>query len=467
MPRYALWLAIQHYHTCYPRCVKTINVKTISTMLCFASLLTLLLMPFGMAQVTNSVWIVPIETEITTATAQYVKSRVERANREQPLALVFYINTPGGQILAAESIVNSILQQAQVPTIAVVANAISAGAIIAMSAEQVAMLPGSTIGAATVINAFTGQTADEKIQSVWRNQFRSVAEARGRNATVAEGMVSQRIEIPGLSTSEELITLSAAQAVEYNIADIQANTLIDALNQLGYSGVELERLEPNLAERLGTALSNPLIAALLLVIGVGGLLIELLSPGFGFPGIIGVVALAVLAIGAFVATPASIFDVMLILGGMLLLLVELLVIPGFGVAGVLGVVAIIAGIIRIFPFEYQWAFVLGYASLFGAILTIALFWMLPNSRLTRVFALSTRLSNPVGTDREQARLVASYDYLVNQEGVATSDLRPAGVARFDSDRIDVVTEGDFIAIGSRIRVVYVNGMRVVVRKIED
>lgn len=423
---------------------------------------------FGQAQtVTNSVWLIPIETEITTATAQFVASRVERANKERPLALVIYLDTPGGQIIAAEHIVNSILQDSQVPTLSVVSNAISAGAIIAMSAEQVAMLPGSSIGAATAINAFTGENAGEKINSVWRNQFRSVAEARGRNADVAEGMVSTRIEIPGLSTSEELITLSSAQAVEYDIADIQANNLTDALEKFGYGGVAVERLEPNLAERLGGSLANPLIAAALLVLGIGGILIEAFSPGFGLPGVIGVLALVALGAGAFIATPAGTLDMILILAGVLLLVLELLVIPGFGVAGVLGLAAIVIAIVRIFPNDNQWAYVLGYTAIFGAILTFVLFWMLPNSRFVRIFALNTRLANTPGNDSKSARLVASYDYMLGQRGIALSDLRPAGVATINNERRDVVTEGDFIANGTEIEVILVQGSRIVVKAVAN
>ena len=71
---------------------------------------------------TGAVWLVPIDTEITPATAQFVRSRVERANRERPLALVFYVDTPGGQVGAMQRIVGSILNDAQVPTVAVVKN---------------------------------------------------------------------------------------------------------------------------------------------------------------------------------------------------------------------------------------------------------------------------------------------------------------------------------------------------------
>lgn len=428
----------------------------------FISLIVYLFFSFGLGQNSTEVWMIPIDTEITTATAQYVKARVQRANAEQPLALVIYLDTPGGQIIAAERIVNSILQDARVPTIAVVSNAISAGAIIAMSAEQVAMLPGSSIGAATAINAFSGENAGEKINSVWRSQFRSVAEARGRNPDVAAGMVSKRIEIPGLSTTDELITLTASQAIKYNIADIEANNINDALEQLGYGGVELVTLGPNLAERFGGFLANPLIAALLLAVGIGGILIELFAPGFGLPGIIGTLALVALAAGAYFATPATTLDVMLILIGGILLVLELLVIPGFGIAGILGLAAIAVAVIKIFPDGYQWVYVLGYTTIFGAILTIILFWLLPNSRFMKLFALNTDLGNK---DNLNYKKTLNFDQLLGKEGLATSDLRPAGLATIDNHRVDVVTEGDYISNGSKIKVIDVSGTRIVVKKV--
>jgi membrane-bound serine protease (ClpP class) len=414
----------------------------------------------------NRVWVLPIEGEITTATAQFVSSKIEQANREQPLALVLYIDTPGGQVLAAERIVNIILNDTQVPTIAVVANAISAGAIIAMSAEQLAMLPGGSIGAATAINAFTGQDAGEKVNSYWRSQFRSVAEARGRNADVAEGMVSARIEIPGLSTSEELITLSADRAVEFDIADIKASSLSDALQQLGYGGVETVRLEPNLAERLGGWLANPIVAALLLVVGIGGIIFEAVTPGFGLPGAIGVIALVLLASGLFIATPAGTVDIVLMIAALVLLLLELLVFPGFGIAGILGIAALVIAVVRIFPNDNQWAYVLGYTAIFGAVLLVGLFWLLPNSPLFKRFALTTRLDNQPGTTPLQGHSVASYDYLLNQTGVASTDLRPAGIATIAGERVNVVTEGDFVPNGTPVTVMRVDGNRVVVRKVQ-
>lgn len=426
------------------------------------------------AQDTNAVWILPIDTEIMPATAQFVASRIQRANEERPLALLLRIDTPGGRVDSMQRIVNAVMNDAQVPVLAVVENAYSAGALIAMAAEQLAMLPGSSIGAALPIMVGAGgaDPVDEKFTSAVRGQFRSVATARGRDPQVAEAMVDPSIELPGLSARGELVTLTADEAVENDIADLVARDLPDALRSFGYGGSSTVVLERNLTERIGTWLAGPIIAGILLVLGVGGLLLELFTPGFGIPGAIGVIALALFATSAFVATPAGVVDVLLIMGGLLLLALEAFVIPGMGVAGLLGIAMIIAAVIRIFQGDA--VTVLATTALGGGIVLALMLWLLPNSRIGRMLTLSERIGGTTaaagaggGTiDPAQAKLVGDRSDLLGRTGVALSDLRPAGVARFGDERVDVVTEGDYIAYGSAIRVLRTEGTRVTVRAVE-
>lgn len=428
-----------------------------------AALLVSLLLAAPATAATNEVWVVPIDSQINSATTAFVRNRVRLAADEQPLALVFYLDTPGGAVNAMQDIVGIILHDTTVPTIAVVQNAFSAGALIAMSAEHLAMLPGASIGAALpILSTPTGiQAVDEKFSSALRGEFRSVAEARGRNATVAEGMVDPKVEIPGLSTAAELVTLTSRQAVEHGIADVEASTLDAALAVFGFAGAKTVTLEPGLAERLASILSQPLVAAALIVLGIGGLLIEAFTPGFGIPGAIGLISLAVFAAAAYFANPLGLLDVAILVVGIVLLAVEVFLLPGFGVAGVLGVAAIIVALIRIF--EEGVIPVLGYSVLFGGVLLGVLLWLLPNSRLAAAFRLTARIATPdggsltFGGDRKD---------LVGQEGLALSDLRPAGVARFGTDRVDVVSEGDFVNAGATLRVLRVEGNRITVRAVD-
>ena len=423
-----------------------------------ALLLALLSTSSAAVQTPRAVWTIPIDTQITAATVQLVEARLARAADEQPLAVVFEIDTPGGAVVAAEEISNAILN-APVPTIAVANQALSAGALIAMSAEQLAILPGGTIGAATAINGLTGETASEKINSVWRGQFRAVAEARGRNARVAEGMVSARVEIPGLSTSEELVTLTAAQAVEYNIADLQADSLRDALAQLGYGDVTLQTLTPTPWERFTGALSNPLVAAILLAVGVIGIVVEIFTPGFALPGTVGVVALLLFFAGSFAANPPGLLDVGLLLSGAVLIALELFLIPGFGLFGVAGFALLAWGVARIF--QGDTLTMLGYTTIIGGLLLGLAFWLLPNSRLARPLTLSARLGhNPDDAPPQPSQTPRD---LLGETGVALTDLRPAGTAHIALRRVDVTSEGGYVAKGSDVTVVRVEGNRVTVR----
>jgi membrane-bound serine protease (ClpP class) len=423
--------------------------------------------PAAAQQASNAVWLVPIETEITAATAQFVRARVDRANRELPLALVFYLDTPGGQISAMQRIVEDVLNRSQVPTLAIVRNAYSAGALIAMAAEQVAMLPGSAIGAATpiLVTPIGISPVDEKMSSAMRGEFRAVAEARGRDARIAEGMVDARIELPGIASGDELITLTGAQAVEYGIADIEARTVQEALERFGYAGVRIERLEPNLTERVGTWLAAPVIVAILLVLGVGGLLLEFFSPGFGIPGGIGLLALALLGLTAVVATPAGPLDLLLILAGIVLLAVEALLIPGFGVAGVLGIGVLAFAVFRVF--QESWLMVLGTSTVLAGALLAVLLWYLPYSRVASRLRLATRIGRTPFDPTVTPGRAGERSDLVGLEGIALTDLRPSGLARVGDERVDVVTLGDFISNGTPIRVVRVAGNRVTVRAIEN
>ena len=428
------------------------------------------------AQDAGSLWILPIDTEITPATVQFVATRVDRANEVGPLGILLRIDTPGGRVDSMQKIVDILMNEARVPVLAVVENAFSAGALIAMSAEQLAMLPGASIGAALPIAVGLGGASpvDEKFTSAVRGQFRSVAQARGRDPQVAEAMVDPTIDIPGLSASGELVTLSAEEAVDRGIADVVARDLQDAMRAFGYGGVPTVVLERNLTERIGTWLAGPIVAGILLVLGIGGLVLEFFTPGFGIPGAIGVIALALFATTAFVATPAGTVDLLLILGGVLLLAVEAFVVPGFGVAGVLGLAAIGAAIIRIF--QEDAVAVLATTAVGGGVLLGLLLWLLPTSRFGKIFTLSDRIGGSVAgagaaggggfTDPELAKLVGDRSDLGGQAGVALSDLRPAGVARFGDERVDVVSEGDFISAGSRIRVLRTEGTRVTVRALE-
>jgi membrane-bound serine protease (ClpP class) len=402
--------------------------------------------------------IVPISGEINAASAAALERRLEQAEQRGAAVVVLDIDTPGGEVGSAIRMADAILNAAT-PSLAVVTNAFSAGALIAMSGEQVAMLPGSEIGAALPISG-TGQAIEgvvgEKINSALRAKFRSVAETRGRPADLAEAMVNPNKVVPGVKERGDILTLTATDAVKLGVANLQARSLEDAVRSAGYANLRLERLELTSAERVGAFLTNPIIAAVLLAIGVIGLLIEVLHPGVALPGLIGAAALIAYFGGSFLLGNASGVAFLLFVAGLLLLAAEVTVIPGFGLAGVAGFASILASIYL--SFGDQFALVAGISVVMIGVGVALTFWLLPNSQFAQRFALNESLAGNL-SEPGRERLVGRY-------GRAISDLRPAGVADLDGERVDVVTEGEFLDHDTLLEVTRVEGRRVVVRALK-
>jgi membrane-bound serine protease (ClpP class) len=406
--------------------------------------------------------IIKIEGEINPALATFLERQLDAAEAANVPVVVLDVDTPGGRVDSAIAMSDRIVASS-VPTVAVVTNAFSAGALIAMSAESVAMLPGSEIGAALPITgageALQG-VVGEKINSALRTKFRSVAETRGRNADAAEGMVNPNKVIPGLKQKGEILTLTSSDAVKYKVANLEARTMEEAVKAAGFSKVKLERVQLSTAEQLGGFLAQPIVAAILLAIGVIGILIELLHPGVALPGVIGGVSLLAYFGGSFLAGNGSSVALLLLIAGLLLLAAELVLIPGSTVVGLLGAGSILASIYLQFGGDFP--LVAGLAViLIGVGLGLA-FWLLPSSTLTRRFALATSLegnSATGSTSNIKPNLLGRY-------GRALSDLRPSGVADIEGERVDVVADGEFISVGSSLEVVRVEGRRVVVKSVK-
>jgi len=417
-------------------------------------ILLLWLAPLGLAKT----YLIPIEGEIDPALAVFVDQALSRAENAGASGVAFLIDTPGGRLDAAIKISDRILES-PLPTLAVVKNAFSAGALIALSCERIAMLPGSEIGAALPVQYIPGvkyEAADRKIVSGFKAKFRAVAEARGRPAEIAEAMVDPEIEIEGLTPKGEPLTLSAEKAVELGIADFIAATLAEALVKAGFDP-EVERIEPGVRVRVARTLTSSTVAAVLLAVGVLGLLIEAFTPGFGIPGLVGLLALGLYFLGGYLAGMSGVVEVLLFLTGVLLLLAEIFLIPGFGVAGIGGIAALLASIYL--TFGEQTLYVASLAVILTAVGLVFALRFLPRTRTGRALVLESAIAGEAPPEEKLKPLTGAI-------GKALTPLRPAGVAQFGERKVDVVAEGEYIEKGSTVRVVRVEGVRVVVRKEE-
>jgi membrane-bound serine protease (ClpP class) len=292
------------------------------------------------------VHVASIQGVIDLGLAPFVRRVLDDAARARAAAVVFEIETFGGRVDAAVQIRDALLE-ARVPTVAFVdKRAISAGALIALAAERLAMAGGGTIGAAQPVAMGPGgaRAASEKTVSYVRKEFRATAERRGRPVAFAEAMVDADVEIPGVKPRGKLLTLTTEEALHHRVADLRADSLEALLGALGLRGAEVRRQRPAWAEAVVRGLTHPLVASLLVTLGTLGILTELQAPGLLVPGAVGLVSLALFFWGHWIARLVGWEDLALVGAGAVLLAVEVFVLPGFGVAGALGLLALLVGL---------------------------------------------------------------------------------------------------------------------------
>lgn len=426
------------------------------------------------AQVRAVVYVATIEGMIDLGLAPYVKRVLMEAKQAGAAAVVLDINTFGGRVDGAVQIRDALLG-AEVLTVAYVnPRAISAGALISLAAEKIVMATGGTIGAATPVQAgqpgAPAQPVAEKTVSYVRKEFRATAEARKRPPLVAEAMVDADVEIPKVIEKGKLLTLTTDEALALKVADLRASSLENAIEQLALGGAEIRRVQPNWAEHLVRWLTHPVVSSLLLTIAMVGIIVELRTPGFGFPGGIGVLSLGLFFWGHWLVQLAGWEEVMLAVAGLVLLAIEIFVIPGFGIVGALGIAALLGGLVlSLLGSGASTQYIVYALTRVGASLMVALLLsfvllrFLPRSVLGRDLVLHTELDAGHG----YASAPPEEASLLGQHGRALTPLHPAGIADFRGERVDVVTRGDLIEAGSNVQVIRVDGNRVVVSRVTN
>ena len=413
-----------------------------------------------------AVYRITVSGVVENGLAPYVARSLREAEAQGAVAAILDMDTPGGRIDAAERIADAV-RGSRIPVYAYVnPRAYSAGALIAIASNGIYMRPGAVIGAATPVDG-QGTKASEKMVSAMRAEFRSLAEQRGLDPKLAEAMVDENVEIPGVVRKGQLLTLSTKEAVRLGFAKGQVADESELLTAIGHPHAQIIAAEPNWAEGVVGFLTNPLVAPLLLSLGILGLAFEIKTGAFGIGGILSLVSLSLFFGSSLILGLAGWEEVLLLGLGAIALAVEIFILPGFGVAGVLGVLAIVTSMVLAMIGRHpstgdvaQALAVLG-ASLFIT-LAVIYAWLrhLPNSG--RFSGLLLR-----GAVHKSQGFVSAPNRgdLVGRDGVAVTDLRPSGTARVGEERLDVVTEGEYVPQGSRVQVVQSDGYRHVVRAV--
>jgi len=393
--------------------------------------------------------VVPISGTVDEGMAHLVERAVREADAEHAAALVLDVNTPGGLVSAAFEIRDAMFA-AKVPTIAYISQrAYSAGALISLSAHTIVMAPGASIGAAEPI------PNDPKHVSALRAEFASTATRNHRDATLAAAMVDKSVDASAYKKSGAILSFTADEAKRAHFADAISPTLDGALAFAGVHGA-VTHAAYTWGETLARFATSPEVSGILLSLGVLGLIVEMQTL-HGIAGLLGVTSLALFFGTHVYAGFSDGIVIALALAGVVGLLFELHVFPGHGISGVLGAIALFAAVVLAFGLSF--IFIAAQAISIAIVLS-AIFTVLA----TRVYPESAFFRRITFAGVQGPDYVASRDFtaLLGVTGIATSYLRPAGVAHVDGERVDVLTEGDFVPAGSAVRVTRVQGSRVFV-----
>ncbi|MFN3984859.1 MAG: NfeD family protein [Rhodocyclaceae bacterium] len=279
--------------------------------------------------------------------------------------------------------------------------------------------------------------------------IRSLAQLRGRDADFAERAV------------REAASLSAHEALQAGVIDIVATNLTDLLTQLdgreirldsgntlrlATAGAQVEQVSPDWRTSVLALISNPQLALVLMMIGIYGLFFEFTSPGFGVPGVAGLICILV-AMYAFQLLPVNWAGVALIAVGAVLMLAEAFL-PSFGVLGIGGIVAFVVG--GLFLLD-------GDVPGFG----------IPTSFVVAMAVLSAGLLFAVGTFAVRARgrrVVSGREDLIAATGAVTAITGDTAYAHIHGEQWRVIADTP-LATGDMVRVRDVDGLTLRVERL--
>ncbi len=333
------------------------------------------------------VLVITIASSINPVTADFLSSAVERAEKDKASLLVVEMDTPGGLDSAMRQMVQTIIGT-PVPVAVYVypsgARAASAGVLITLAADVAAMAPGTNIGAAHPVGIGGGgmdNTMAKKVENDAAAYARSLAEKKGRNGDWAEEAV------------RESVSLTARQAVRKNVVDLIAPSLRDLLTAvdgrtirkddtvvtLRTKGATVTHVPMALRFRILSALADPNIAYILMMIGVYGIFFELANPGAVFPGVVGGIAL-ILGFYSLETLSANYAGFLLIALAMILFILEIKI-ASHGALTIGGIIALVLGSLMLFrssanPYlRISWGVIITMvavsAAFFGTVVTLA------------------------------------------------------------------------------------------------
>lgn len=432
-------------------------------------LVSFLLIPHAAAGESKVVYVGKIEGTITEYTVDQFESYIRTAEENNANALIITLNTPGGLGDSMMKII-SLIQNSTVPVIVYVypkgAIAASAGTYIAMGSHLIAMAPGTSIGACEPILGYSSNgsiiTAPAKIKNFYAAYMKSLAEMSGRNETAAVKFVTEDLSL----TPEEALKAGVIEVVANDIGDLLKKahgmkTKVPVAGKgyvtLDLEGAKIRELNPSLSYQIVSFLSNPAVSYLLLTVGMLGLVIGFLTPGWHVPETLGAIllVLGIVGMGYFGYNAAGLILIVL---GMIFFIAEALT-PTFGMFTIAGLVSFVMGGLILFGkgggnvyLVSEDTFSLLRIAIIVTGVVLALFFLFGMAAVVRAHRKKPK------TGREE---------MVGLIGKVTEDLDPEGMVKVRGELWKAVSkDGTTIKVGETVRVVGMDGLTLIVEKSE-
>jgi membrane-bound serine protease (ClpP class) len=422
------------------------------------------------------IYVFSIRDEIGKPSWRIMQQALQEASDYKADYILLHLNTYGGLVNIADSMRTRIINSS-IPFLAFIDNqAISAGALISIACDSIYMRPGGNIGAATVVDQ-TGAVVPDKYQSFMRSTMRATAESHGKDTVitgndtlitwhrdphVAEAMVDPRVVVDGIDDSSKVLTFTAEEAILNGYCEGLANSIPEVLKKAGITEYELKEYTPSGLDKLIGFLLSTVIQGILIMVMIGGIYFELQTPGVGFPLIAALTAALLYFAPLYLEGLARHWEILLFLGGIILVILEVFVIPGFGVAGISGISLIVIGLtlslVDNISFRFEGTEALGQLAraLFTVVVSVFLSFTLAILG-TKRFAFSRALRG-LALDSVQDHnkgfisIDANQKKMIGKTGTAYTMLRPSGRIEIDGEIFDAKAVVGYINKGDKIRV---------------
>lgn len=413
------------------------------------------------AYANDKVYHIPVEKEVEKGLYEFLKRSFNEAIENHASAIVLEIHTPGGYVDVAYDI-GKLIEETPTRIISFInSKAHSAGAYIALQTNEIYMTPNATMGAAQMID-MQGNAASAKANSAWIKNMQAAAESTNRDPKFARAMADSSIDLPELNSPRgNLLTLTADEALNVAYSEGTVENLDEVLEKAGLSNSEVISIDETFADKLARFLTNPIIVTLLLTIAFVGLMFELFSPGFGASGILGLISLALFFYGHTVAGFAGYETVLLFMIGLGFIIAEFFV-PG-GIVGLIGGALVIISLL----FTGESVVHMAYSILIAMAIAIIGMVVLVKFLGKNLHLLSKLILKDATTTEEGYVSNVNRIELLGKEGITLTPLRPSGSVIVGNEKLDVVSDGSYIDSDKKVKIIEVEGSRIVVREIKE